>query len=200
MSIENINKIIEQTVNVRRATEDNCSVLLTLDYKNTYDKIFSLSCENYSFTLSEVELPEPAINESSNYTGITDDVIPHLHDENYNALVACLDDKPVGWVLAHWKEKEFGKVLVIQGILVANEGRGKGCAKALINKLITIAKDTPDCVGIRVEMDTTKYHACKLLIKMGFMFSGTELYVWDKNPPTKFSKEVLYFYYPIVRQ
>lgn len=191
---------MNQTLSIRRATENDCSVLLTLDYKNTYDKMFSLSRGDNSFIFSEVVLPEPVVNESSNYTGIIDDVIPHIHDENYSALVACLDDKPVGWVLAYWKEKEFGKVLVIQGILVANEGRGRGCAKALIDKLITIAKDTLDCVGIRVEMDTTKYHACKLLIGMGFVFSGIELYVWDKNPPTKFSKEVLYFYYPIARQ
>ncbi len=184
-------------ITTRKATQEDCVILAKLNYENTYDKMFSIKQDENTIILSEVDLPEPVTNLSSNYTGLETDVLPRLDDPKYIALVACLDGNPVGWVLASWKVKNIGKKLVIEGILVSNEARGKGCARALINELMTIAKNDPECIGIQVEMDTTKYYACKLLMSMGFEFSGTELYVWENIAPTTYSKEVIYFFYPL---
>lgn len=187
-------------VTIRKAIKEDCNILLGLDYQNSIDKMFSISVEDNLISLSETNLSVVETNESSKYhTEIAEDFIPNIDKSDRIALVSCLNDKTVGWVLTTWKNRKAGKILVIDGILVANDARGKGCAKALVNRLIKIAKADPECIALRCEMDTKKYHACKLLLKSGFTFAGTELYVWSSNPPSKFSKEVLYFYYPLQR-
>jgi GNAT superfamily N-acetyltransferase len=129
-------------ITIRPLIKEDVDVLLNLSYENTYDKMFSLSYDGNTFSLSEVELPVPQTNISSNYKGLTTDVIPHLNDQDFIALVVCIDEKPVGWTFAHWKVRDAGKVLTIGGILVATEAHRKGCAKSLLHELLSIAQNT----------------------------------------------------------
>lgn len=186
-----------KNITVRKATEQDCVELQKLNYSGTSTRMFSLAMDGTTLSLKEVELPDPVVIESEHYKGITEEVLPNINNPEYIALVVCSGDKPLGWVLASWKQRKMTKVMVVWGILVASEARGKGCADALIDELIKIAKKEPGCDGIRVEMDTTKYSACKLLLRKDFKFAGTELYVWHSGPPTQFSKEVLYFFYQL---
>ncbi len=186
-----------KNISVRKATEQDCIELQKLNYTGASTKMFSLALNGSTLDLSEVELSEPVTIESTHYKGITEEVLPNINNPEYIALVVCSDDKPLGWVLASWKQRKMTKVMIVWGILIASEARGKGCSDALIDELIRIANEEPNCDGIRVEMDTTKHSACKLFLRKGFTFAGTELYVWHNGPPTKFSKEVLYFFYSL---
>jgi hypothetical protein len=46
-------------------------------------------------------------------------------------------------------------------------------------------------------MDTKKYQANKLLLKMWFKFGGTKFFIYSKEEPHIYSKEAVYFYYPL---
>ena len=170
--------------------------LAKIDYANTENKVFSLSRNEFEIKLSEEELEQPMANESDGYqTEINEVMIPMLgHDETI-PLVACVDNKLAGYLMAFNSNSPQGKVIVLFGILVSSKYTGCGVGKALVEELKNICSKNADYKGIKAEMGTDKYTASKLLLKTGFVFSGAELYVYSNNEPSKFSKECIHFYY-----
>ncbi len=186
------------TIKIKTGTQKILESLSKLNYTNTCEKMFSISFADEKISISEIDLPEPITNLSENYTNeILEDMIPKLSQKNTLPLVVFYDEKPAGYLMAKWEEWPEGKVLVIDGILVATEYSGKGLAKALVEEAIKIAQQTKGCRGVHAEMDTTKYQANKLLLGMGFKFGGTKFFIYSKEEPSKYSKEAMYFYYPI---
>lgn len=185
-----------QEISIRKGTVVDFNKLAELDYDNTESKMFSIALDNKGISISEIELPELQFNQSSGYQDeIVHDMIPMLDQTNSVPLVAMVDDEQAAYLMAYWKNSPKGKVLVLHGILVCKAYLGLGIGTKLLNSLIGIAKADNECKGIFAEMGTDKYSACKLLQKMGFVFSGAEAFVYSNEYPTKFSKEVIYFYY-----
>ncbi|MCU0679974.1 MAG: GNAT family N-acetyltransferase [Planctomycetes bacterium] len=186
-------------IEVKIGSEDDFKQLSKLDYTNICDKMFEVVCCNNQIFLNDISLPKPIINDSIGYTReIKEDVIKRLKNNNILSLVVFYNNKPAGYLLAKWENWPNGKVVSIDGILVANKYNKKGLAKAMLEKLIRIAKQDSECRGIHVEMDTSKYQASKLLMKMDFVFAGTKFYIYSNKDPEKYSKEAIYFYYKIL--
>lgn len=172
--------------------------LAKLDYTNTLEKMFNVSCERNTTSFSEISLPRPIINKSEIYTDkILEDMIPKLERDNCIPLVAYYDNDPAGYLMAKWENWPNGKIISIDGILVANKFTGKGLAKEMLQKIVEIAKQDPECRGVHAEMDTTKHQANKLLLGFGFKFGGSKLFIYSKENPHNYSKEAVYFYYPV---
>lgn len=185
-------------VNVKIGSQNDFEELAKLDYTNTYDKMFDISYKEGNVSISEIDLPKPVTNDSKTYTDeIIEDMIEKIKEENAVPLVVFYNNHPAGYLMANWQNWPNGKVLVIDGILVANQYAWKGLAKALVTECIGIASQDKECRGIHAEMDTMKYQANKLLLKMGFKFGGTKFFIYSKEEPHKYSKEAVYFYYPL---
>lgn len=193
-------------IEVKIGSRDDFESLKKLDYTNIYDRMFDISYTNDQISISEITLPEPIVNRSEIYTEKTyknlinsmlENMSPTLIDKNVIPLVVFFNNNPGGCLIAKWEAWPNGKVLVIEGILVASQYIGNGLAKALVQKAIEIAKREPEGRGIHAEMDTTKYAASKLLTKIGFKFAGAKFFVYSKEEPCKYSKEAIYFYYPL---
>ncbi len=185
-------------ITIKIGTLEDFKKLCELDYRNTIDKVFSVNYDGSTISLSEIDLPEVKTNPSDGYIKeIKEDIIPILDQANILPLVAFLDGNPAGYILAQWEHWPNGKVLVVRDILVANEYLRKGIAKTLIQEVISRAQTDPNCRGVHTEMDTEKYQANKLFLKSGFLFGGTKFFIYSKELPSKYSKEAVYFYYPI---
>lgn len=185
-------------INVKIGSKKDFEELATLDYTNTYKKMFDISYKEGIISISEIDLPQPITNESKNYTDeIVEDMIEKKKDNEFVPLVVFYKNSPAGYLMAKWENWSNGRIFVIDGILVANQYARKGLAKALITKCIEIASNDKECRGVYAEMDTTKYQANKLLLKMGFKFGGSKFFIYSKKEPHKYSKEAIYFYYPL---
>lgn len=183
---------------IKIGTKEDFKILSKLDYTNICEKMFSISCVNNVISFSEVSLPDPHINRSEIYIDeITRDMIPKLENDSYIPLIAIYENCPAGYLMAKWEKWPNGKVLSIEGILVANKYSKKGLAKEMLQKIVEIAKQDSKCRGIYAEMDTTKYQANKLLLSFGFKFGGSKLFVYSKEEPRECSKEAVFFYYPV---
>lgn len=179
-----------------KATKKDFLELKKLDYENSYDKMFSLELKNNSITLKEIDIEKPIMNTNDCYIGEMDDFIRDLDNKNTFAFIAFCEDKPAGYIFSRKEKRKTGDVICVDGILVANQYRKKGIARELVNHLIREVRQE-NCKGISVEMDTEKYVAIKLLLLMGFQFSGTELFVFSNEKPSNGSKEVVYLYYKV---
>jgi ribosomal protein S18 acetylase RimI-like enzyme len=189
---------MENLIKIRIGSEDDFRQLAKLDYTNTCDKMFEVACDDNKVFFAEIDLPQPVTNASAIYTEeIEADMILRLKDNSTIPLVAFYNEAPAGYLMAKWEKWPGGKVVSIDGILVANGYNGKGLAKAMIEELIKIAKKDSECRGVHAEMDTGKYQANKLLMKMGFVFAGTKFYIYSNENPKKYSKEAVYFYYKL---
>jgi GNAT superfamily N-acetyltransferase len=187
-----------QEISVRKGTVVDFNKLAELDYDNTESKMFSIALENNKVSISEVELPELQTNKSSGYQHeIVKDIVPMLEQTNSIPLVAMVDGEQAAYLMAYWKNSPKGKALVLHGVLVSKAYLGLGVGTELLNSLIGIAKADNECKGIFAEMGTDKYSACKLLQKVGFVFSGAEAFVYSNEYPSKFSKETIYFCYRV---
>ncbi len=188
------------TIEIVSATKTFLEEILGQDRSYAITKMFSVSQENTEnkmlFTIEEIDLPEPLEFESKIYTGAAG-CIELVDDKGSVILVARMNGTTIGYCQAHWREKTYGSRLIIDGIFAVTASRGLGVAIKLLDEMKKRAHERQDCLGISAEMDTTKYGAVKTLLKNGFVFSGFESYIWHNEAPTKFSKEVLYFYYPI---
>jgi GNAT superfamily N-acetyltransferase len=193
-----ISKNSEKNIKVQIGNEQDFKKLTRLDYTNTIHKMFQVDYQDCQINISEVDLPEPIINKSEKYTvEILEEMLPKLKDSKFIPLVVYVDDEPAGYMLNEWQVRSKGKVMINHGILVANKYARQGLAKKMIEKSIEIAKEDGECNGIRIEMCTFKYQANKLLLNMGFVFAGTEFFIWHNELPHKYSKEAIYFYYKI---
>ena len=185
-------------ISVKIGSENDFQELAKLDYTNTYDKMFDVSYTEGNISITEIDLPEQIKNDSKIYTDeIKEDMIERMKNKNSVPLVVFYDNHPAGYLMAKREKRPNGTVLSIDGILVANIYAWKGLAKALLEKIIEIGKQESECRGIHAEMDTKKYQANKLLLKMWFKFWGTKLFIYSKEEPHKYSKEAVYFYYPL---
>jgi len=178
------------------ATKEHLLELMEQDRSYEIDMMYSISQKSDTFTISETKLEPPVVNPSENYKGPLE-CVEQLSDSNYMIYVARSNNETMGYCNAHWEFKSYGKKLVIDGIFSSKHARGRGVASMLVQKFIEIGKLDNDCLGVHVEMDTTKYHAIKMLLQNGFVFAGTEFYVWHDEAPDRLSKEVLYYYYKI---
>jgi len=183
-------------IKVKIGSKKDFKELAKLDFSNTCNKMFDISYTDNNIAVSEVDLQKPIVNKSENYVDeILEDMIPKTEDKNFVPLVVFSNNMPAGYLMAKWDKWPNGKVLVVEGILVANQFAGKGLAKALVGGTIETAKQNKECRGIHVELDTTKYQANKLFLRMGFKFAGTKFYIYSKEDPRKYSKEAVFFYY-----
>ncbi|MCK5015734.1 MAG: GNAT family N-acetyltransferase [Candidatus Peribacteraceae bacterium] len=187
-----------QNTEVRIGAIDDFLQLATLDYSNSVENMFEVVKKDGYLSLQEIVLPEPILNASSNYAEeIEQEMIHKLSDINCIPLVVFVDHVPAGYLMAKWGQWPEGKVVEIEGILVAHQYAGKGLAKAMLMEIMKIAKADAECRGIYAEMDTIKYQANKLLMNMGFVFAGTKLFVYSNKDPRAGSKEAVYFFYKI---
>jgi GNAT superfamily N-acetyltransferase len=187
---------MQKNIEVKIGSLADFKQLATVDFTNTYKKVFSLSRTEFGIKLSEEELEQPVTNESDGYqTEINEVMIPMLGREETIPLVACVDNELAGYLMAFNSYCPQGKVMVLFGILVSNQYKGYGVGKALVEELKSVCSKDGDHRGIKAEMGTDKHAASKLLLKNGFVFSGAELYVYSNNEPSKFSKECIHFYY-----
>jgi len=185
-------------IEIKIWTKQDFIELAKLDYTNTYDKIFDISYIDSAIHISEIDLPNPVTNASKIYTDeILEDMIERLNNPNAVPLVVFFDGSPAWYTMSKREKRPNGKVLVIDGVLVANRYAWKGFAIAMLQKTIEIAKQDPECRGVHAEMDTTKYQANKLLLKSWFKFAWTKFFIYSKQAPHKYSKEAVYFYYPL---
>lgn len=183
---------------IKLGTKEDFINLSKLDYSNVYEKMFNVSYVDDIISFSEISLPAPQTNKSEIYTNeIMEDIISKLDSSSCIPLVVFCENFPAGYLMAKWEKWPNGKVLSIDGILVANKYSGKGLAKEMLQNVVEIAKQDSECRGIYAEMDTTKYQAGKLLLNFGFKFGGSKLFVYSKEEPSQYSKEAVYFYYPV---
>ena len=187
---------MQENIEVKIGSITDFEQLAKLDYTNTEDKVFSLSRTTFEIKLSEEEIERPIINDSEGYQSeITEVMIPMLGRDEVIPLIACVENKPMGYLMAFNSNSPQGKVIVLFGILVSIKYSGHGIGRALIEELKSIGSKDDNYKGIQAEMGTDKYTASKLLLNSGFIFSGAELYVYSNDEPTKFSKECIHFYY-----
>lgn len=200
----NMSKLYSEKINVHIGNKTDFESLLELDYKNISNKMFSIITNNNSFSISEVVLNEPIINESIIYTdknhdnminNMLDSFEKDIKDENLLPLVVSYENIPVWCLISRFEKWPNWEVLNIDWILISSEYKWKWLSKYLLEKLIQIAKEKKLCRWIYAEMDTFKYPAIKSLLKSGFKFSWTKLFVYSKEIPTKYSKEAVYLYY-----
>ncbi len=159
--------------------------------------MFTISQNNNQIKINEVELEKPIINESKGYVDEMKYCIDELDKSEVLSLITYVDSKPAGYIFTYKQEIDDKIIFNIDGILVAKKFQKKGIAQKMINDLIKKAKKIENYKGIYVEMDTTKYAANKLLLKMGFEFAGTKFFIYKNEKPSKYSKEAMYFYYKI---
>jgi len=186
-----------EKINVKLATKEDFQKLLELDFSNTYKKMFSISQNNNQININEVDLEKPIINASENYINEMKDYISGLDKPENFSLIGFYNSEPAGYIFSNKQKWSNGIIYNVEGVLVAKKFQNKGIAQALIIGLIQEAKKTENCRGVWVEMDTTKYAANKLLLKMGFKFAGTKFYIYSNEEPSEYSKEAMYFYYKI---
>lgn len=186
-----------EKINVKLATKQDFQKLLELDFSNTYEKMFNISYNNNHITIDEVNLKKQIINASENYIEEMKNYISELDNPDVCALIGFCDSEPAGYIFSYKQKWPAGIVFCVDGILVAKKFQRKGVAQKMISSLIQEAKQTKNCRGVSIEMDTTKYAANKLLLKMDFEFSGTKFYIYSNEEPSKYSKEAIYFYYKI---
>ncbi len=187
-------------IEVKKGLSEDFIALSKLDYTNTYDSMHSISYSNKDKQISffEIKLPKSIKNESKVYIDeIMEDVIEDIKALNSVSLVVFYENNPAWYLLAKWEKWWKSEVLDIRGILVSNNYSRKWLWKALVLKCIELAKENKNCRGIYAEMDTTKYQANKLLIHMWFEFAGTKFFIYWNEKPNKYSKEAIYFFYPI---
>jgi len=109
-------------INIKIGNQHDFEELAKLNYTNTYDTMFDISYQEGNIAISEIKLPTPAINDSKIYTDeILEDMIERLKNKNSVPLVVFYNNDPAGYLMSKWENRPNGKVLVIDGVLVANK-------------------------------------------------------------------------------
>ncbi|HLD64043.1 MAG TPA: GNAT family N-acetyltransferase [Candidatus Peribacteraceae bacterium] len=184
-------------IHIAKANENDFLKLVELDYQLENTKRFDVLIRNQTIFLQERDLQSPVLQKSINYTKEIKEYAHALIQSDVFALIAYCDKQPVGYIFSRKQDWPGCIVFVIEGILVANKFRGKDIAQKLVMSFVDGIKKIDGCRGFSVELDTEKYEACHLFLKMGAKFAGTKLYIYSNENPKEGTKEAIYFFYKL---
>ena len=85
-------------------------------------------------------------------------------------FVACVADSVVGQMMytREWSDWRNGEIWWLQSVYVLPEYRHRGVFRALYQHLETLAKSSPDVIGLRLYVETHNARAQQAYQKLGF--------------------------------
>ncbi len=103
-------------------------------------------------------------------------------------VVAEHNDQVHGFAFADFEE--WNKSVLLQGIFVLPESKGKSIGKTLLNEILEFAKSV-DSDRIRLETQNTNVPAIEFYLKNGFHFCGFDNSLYDEN---LFPDEIAFYF------
>ena len=182
----------------QKTTDEDCQKLLSYSYEIEVDTFLVVEKKDNAFIISDdvYHLPQPEKWSSEWYRDDIRYVQDSISSTYRIAYTVYEENVPMGLIWWHTVSKEWKLRMGIDGILVAQQFRGRGAWVCLLQTMIDHAKSM-ECVGVMMELDTHKYESCRLCQKMWFTLAGILIFSRDHAEPYPGSKDVLRWRYDI---
>ena len=146
--------------------------LLDFDSSFSSDLVYRVRVKEISVEIIKEKLEEPFEK-----TYCIEDIKQEVENSDYSVVAEC-NDKVHGFAYADFEG--WNKSVLLQGIFVAPESRGKSIGETLLNEILKFAKSV-DSDRVRLETQNTNVPAIEFYLKNGFRFCGFDNSLYDTN-------------------